>query len=502
MNKEELKRTLKKFFKNSSAMLGLILLIFFVIIAILAPVLAPARVPEDLDLDIAKNLMTEYSAEKRPEIINAYDSFITTLFIFYTASKEDIQSLEPLIKNYEKDHSKIVALRDKVKVLCDEYILDSSYYNRLTLTELEKLVLMYENKEVSKEEFLKVLEKDYVKNFAIDASVLAKIDKDEKATLRFIRSQIKTNISKAVNELKNEIKVFEKKNKEAIEVRLILDRLSNTSEENFLKESQAAYKKFRNMYIKSINFDPYLMPNVVSATEPQKPSKEFIFGISNNKDIFYGVVWGTRTGFKIGLIVVAISTVIGLFIGSIAAYFGGWLDEVLMRVTDMFMSIPFTLSAMVLTTILGTGLSKVMIAMIVFGWMATARLIRGSILQAKTEQYVLAAKALGVPDWKIIIAHILPNTIFPVLVQASMRIGSMVITASALSFLGVGAPAGYADWGSILTYARDWMLGGGRGAMQYWYTIVFPGTAMVLFVLAWNLVGDALRDIFDPKLRM
>ena len=265
MNKEKLKRTLKKFFKNSSAMLGLILLIFFVIIAILAPVLAPARVPEDLDLDIAKNLMTEYSAEKRPEIITAYDNFITTLFIFYTASKEDFQSLEPLIKNYEKDHSQIVALRDKVKVLCDDYILDSSYYNRLTLTELEKLVSKYENKEVSREEFLKVLEKDYVKNFAIEASVLAKIDKDEKATLRFIRSQIKTNISKAVKELKNEIKVFEKKNKEAVEVRLILDRLSNTPEENFLKESQAAYKKFRAMYINSINFDPYLMPNVVSA---------------------------------------------------------------------------------------------------------------------------------------------------------------------------------------------------------------------------------------------
>jgi peptide/nickel transport system permease protein len=163
--------------------------------------------------------------------------------------------------------------------------------------------------------------------------------------------------------------------------------------------------------------------------------------------------------------------------------------------------VPFMLSAMVLTTILGTGLDKVMIAMIVFGWMGSARLIRGNILQAKNDQYVLAAKALGVSDSKIIVKHILPNTIFPVVIQASMRIGSMVITAAVLSFLGVGAPQGYADWGSILNYARNWMLGGTEGAFQYWYTIVYPGTAMVLFVLAWNLVGDALRDIFDPKLR-
>jgi len=243
------------------------------------------------------------------------------------------------------------------------------------------------------------------------------------------------------------------------------------------------------------------MPIVTYENTPQPPSKEYPFGISNGRDIYYGVIWGTRTGFKIGIIVVVSATLIGLFIGSISAYFGGWVDEILMRITDIFMSIPFMLSAMVLTTVLGTGLDKVMIAMIVFGWMGSARLIRGNILQAKNEQYVLAAKALGVKDSKIIIKHILPNTIFPVLIQASMRIGSMVITAAVLSFLGVGAPQGYADWGSILNYARNWILGGTGGAFQYWYTIVFPGTAMVLFVLAWNLVGDALRDIFDPKLR-
>jgi len=159
-------------------------------------------------------------------------------------------------------------------------------------------------------------------------------------------------------------------------------------------------------------------------------------------------------------------------------------------------------AAMVLTTILGTGLDKVMMAMTVFSWMGPARLIRGNILQVKEEQFVLAAKALGVSDFSIILRHVLPNTIFPVLIQASMRMGSLVITAAALSFLGVGAPQGYADWGALLNYARNWMLGGQGEALKYWYMTVFPGLAMVLFVLAWNLVGDTLRDAFDPRLRL
>jgi len=252
----------------------------------------------------------------------------------------------------------------------------------------------------------------------------------------------------------------------------------------------------------SNKYEPYMMPIVTWSPDPQPPSKEHPFGVSERRDIFYGVVWGTRTAFRIGLIVTGVSTLIGLFIGSISAYYGGWIDEILMRITDIFLSIPFLIAAIVLTTLLGTGLDKVMIAMIVFGWMGTARLIRGNILQAKEEQYVLAAKAIGVSTPGIIVKHLLPNTIFPVLIQASMRMGSLVITAAILSFLGLGAPQGYSDWGAILNYARNWMLGAHGEALKYWYTIVFPGTAMVLFVLAWNLIGDTLRDIFDPRLRI
>lgn len=250
--------------------------------------------------------------------------------------------------------------------------------------------------------------------------------------------------------------------------------------------------------------DPYKMlpaktadGKMIWSANPIQPDKTHPFGVIGKYDVWYGVVWGTRSAFKIGLTVSIISSIIGLLIGSIAAYFGGWIDEILMRITDMFMAIPFLVAAMIMTTVLGKGLDKVTIALIMFGWMQVARLIRGNILQAKEEQYVLAARALGINDFWIITKHLLPNTIFPVIVQISMRMGSLVITAAALSFLGVGAEIGYADWGTILSYSRNYMM----ELQKSWFAVVFPGIAMVLFVLAWNLVGDALRDIFDPKMR-
>ena len=268
--------------------------------------------------------------------------------------------------------------------------------------------------------------------------------------------------------------------------------------------------------------DPYQIPRMSWDVRPQPPGfpmsddirliynslgqpivrETAIFGTAQGGyDIFYGLIWGTRTAFRIGIITVTISMIIGVVGGSIAAYFGGWIDELLMRITDIFLSIPFLVAAMVLTTILGRGLDKVMIALVAFGWMGYARVIRGSILCVKEEVYINAARALGVKDFNIIVRHLLPNTIFPVMVQASMNIGSMVITAAALSFLGVGAPLGYADWGQMVSFARNWIVGSPGNAGEYWYAVFFPAIFIVLFVLAWNLVGDTLRDILDPRLR-
>lgn len=248
--------------------------------------------------------------------------------------------------------------------------------------------------------------------------------------------------------------------------------------------------------------EPYFIPRAGWMFEPQPPSREHIFGTAEGQyDIFYGIIWGTRTAFLIGAIVVGISTIIGIIVGTVAAYYGGWIDEVIMRITDIFMSIPFVIATIVMTTILGKGVSNMMIALITFGWMPTARLMRSQVLSIKNEEFVQAANAIGANDFRIIFRHIVFNTIFPVVIQASMRMGSMVITASTLSFLGIGAPEGYADWGQMISYARNWIIGGQGNALKYWFTVLIPGTAITLFCLSWNLIGDAFRDILDPKMQ-
>jgi len=248
--------------------------------------------------------------------------------------------------------------------------------------------------------------------------------------------------------------------------------------------------------------NPYMIPRASYLSEPQPPSAEHPLGTTQGQyDIYYGLIWGTRTAFRVGLIVTSGIAFLGLVIGSISAFYGGIVDEIIMRIVDIFMTMPFLVAAMVMVTILGTGLDNVMIALIAFGWMGYARLIRGDIKAIKEIDYVHAAHAIGASNFRIIVRHMLPNALYPVFVMATMDIGSMVLTAAALSFLGIGAQLGYADWGQLISFARNWMLGGYGNPVQYWYTVIFPGIAIVLFVLGWNLLGDALRDILDPRLR-
>ncbi|MBZ9872305.1 ABC transporter permease [Mesorhizobium sp. BR1-1-9] len=244
----------------------------------------------------------------------------------------------------------------------------------------------------------------------------------------------------------------------------------------------------------------YDTPRAGFLATPQPPSPEAIFGTTEGQyDIYYAVIWGTRTAFKIGLGVVAISVLIGTVIGSLAAFYGGIVDEVLMRIVDVFMAVPFLIAAMVLTALLGKGLGPITVALTTFGWMGYARVVRSEILRIREMDFVNAARSYGAGDFRLIVFHILPNAFFPVLVLATMATGSMVLTASALSFLGVGTEEGYADWGQFIAYARNWIVGQPGNPFQYWYTLAFPGAAIFLFVLAWNLVGDALRDILDPR---
>jgi peptide/nickel transport system permease protein len=227
-----------------------------------------------------------------------------------------------------------------------------------------------------------------------------------------------------------------------------------------------------------------------------------IMGTSTGQyDIFYGIIWGTRTAFRTGFIVVLTTMLIGIIVGSVSAYYGGLVDNIIMRIVDIFMTLPFILAALILAAVItprfGKSLLPAIIALITFGWMTYARLIRGDILSVKQRDYVMAARVIGVKNSRILFRHIIPNAIFPTLVYASLGIGDVVLGFAALSFLGIGTEIGYADWGQILSFARNWI----TSLNQYWYIIVWPGLTLVLFVMGWNLVGDALRDVLDPRMR-
>ena len=245
----------------------------------------------------------------------------------------------------------------------------------------------------------------------------------------------------------------------------------------------------------------YMIPRDGYWAEPEPPSNAHILGTTQGQyDIFYGVVWGTRSAFRVALVVMSITLLIGIVLGSLAGYFGGVLDEVIMRITDIFLAFPWLILAMALVVVLGPGLKSVMIALIVVWWPSYARLIRGDILQVREEDYVEAARGLGASSGRVIIRHVLPNAIYPALIMASLDIGAVVLSAAALSFLGLGAPEGYADWGQMTQFAQNWIVGPLDNPLKYWYAVIIPGLFILFFVLGWNLLGDAFRDIFDPRL--
>jgi peptide/nickel transport system permease protein len=276
--------------------------------------------------------------------------------------------------------------------------------------------------------------------------------------------------------------------------------------------------------IPPVGNDPYKIPRDGFSSEPRGIGSEWkknvpdvpfwykaitgkdkwvhIMGTAQGQyDIFYGMIWGTRTAFRTGFIVVVSTFLIGVIVGSVSAYYGGILDNILMRIVDIFMTLPFILMALilaaVLTPVIGRTLIPSIIALITFGWMGYARIIRGDILSVKERDYVLAARVVGVRNYRILFRDILPNAIFPTLVLASLGIGDVVLSFAALSFLGIGTQVGYADWGQILSFARNWI----TSLSTYSYIVLAPGITLVLFVMGWNLVGDALRDVLDPRMR-
>ena len=218
-------------------------------------------------------------------------------------------------------------------------------------------------------------------------------------------------------------------------------------------------------------------------------------------DILYGIIWGTRSAFRIGFLVVLANMLIGIILGAIAGYFGGVIDEIIMRITDMFYAIPYLVMAMALVIAIGRGLKSIIIVLTILGWPTYTRILRSEILVVREKDFIQAARASGASHLRIIFQHVLTNTIYSVLIVASMNIGITVLYAAALSFLGLGADTGYADWGQMVSTCRNYIVGPADNRLAYWYVVFTPGFVLALFVLGWNLLGDAARDVFDPKLR-
>ena len=234
-----------------------------------------------------------------------------------------------------------------------------------------------------------------------------------------------------------------------------------------------------------IDFDQKLQP----------PSGEHLFGTDDyGRDIFSMVIYGARTSLRICIIVVSISTLIGIFLGGIAGYFGGVIDEVLMRITDVFLAIPYLILAMAVAAALGRSIDHIMEAMIIVWWPTYARLMRGQVLSVREQQYVEAARSVGASNSRILFRHIFPNSFPPLLVEITLDLGAVLLVAAGLSFIGLGASPGTAEWGLMISSGRIHMF-------HAWWYVTFPGLAILFVVLGFNLLGDGLRDVTDPKLR-
>jgi len=253
------------------------------------------------------------------------------------------------------------------------------------------------------------------------------------------------------------------------------------------------------LFIAVAIFAPWLAPH--GAEErfwqmPQlPPSWQFPFGTdTTGGDILSRVIWAARLDLAIALIVVISAIVIGSILGAVSGFLGRAFDEILMRITDVFLAFPALILAMAVAAALGRSLTNLTIALIVVWWPTYARLIRGQVLAEKEKLYVDAARAVGAKPTRIIFRHVLPNAIFPIIVQATLDLGGVILTAAGLSFIGFGAGAGVAEWGMMIADGRSYLF-------QSPWIATFPGLAILFSSLGLNLVGDGLRDVLDPRLR-
>jgi len=243
---------------------------------------------------------------------------------------------------------------------------------------------------------------------------------------------------------------------------------------------------------------PLLAPHSPLALDVMKrlepPSASHVFGTDEaGRDNFSRVIYGARITIPVAFGVIVVATAIGMGVGGVSGYAGGRVDEVLMRIVDVVLAFPSIVLAMAITAALGPGLPHAMLAIVLVGWAEFSRLMRGQILAAKANDYVLAARAMGAPAWRVLLRHVLPNAFPPVVVKATLDIGGAIILIAALSFIGLGAVPPAPEWGA--------MIAAGQSKFEYWWVATFPGLAILSVVLGFNFLGDGLQDLLNPRLR-
>ena len=240
---------------------------------------------------------------------------------------------------------------------------------------------------------------------------------------------------------------------------------------------------------------PYRYDDQVLEDQFIAPCLEHIFGTDNfGRDIFSRVVYGSRISLQVGLISMGVAVILGCIVGSIAGYYTGLVDNLIMRIIDVMLAIPSILLAISIAAALGPGLRNVMIAIAIGSVPQFARIVRASILTVKEQEYIEASRATGASDLRIIVSHILPNCIAPIIVQTTLGVGNAILNAAGLSFIGLGVSPPIPEWGAMLSAARQYM-------RDYWWMLTFPGLPIMLTVFCLNVLGAGLRDALDPRLK-
>jgi peptide/nickel transport system permease protein len=225
------------------------------------------------------------------------------------------------------------------------------------------------------------------------------------------------------------------------------------------------------------------------------PSPEHWLGTDPlGRDVLSRIIFGSRVSLKVGFVAVGLATLIGLMVGALAGYYGGWVDLALMRFVDLMLCFPSFFLILAVIALLEPSIWNIMVVIGVTGWMGVARLVRAEFLSLKERDFVLAARALGASDARLILRHLLPNALAPVMVSATLGVAGAILTESALSFLGLGVQPPTPSWGNILTAGKD-------NIEIAWWLSVFPGLAILLTVMSYNLLGEGIREAIDPRLK-